>query len=123
MAFGAALALAERRATLDDFERAVELAGRLEPLMERVECFRSERLDAAYPAAWGAEVEVRTRGGATLTRAEDHFLGSPEQPASAEDLRAKAATLLGDERAAELAAACLDAPDGEPAGVMAAARR
>jgi 2-methylcitrate dehydratase PrpD len=122
MAFGAALALSERRATLDDFERAPEIAGRLRPLMDRVECFRSPRLDAAYPAAWGAEVEVRTRAGATLSRAEDHFLGSPRQPASAGDLCATAAALLGDERAAALAAACLEAPDGEPLAVTAVAR-
>ncbi len=114
MAFGAALALTHRRATLDDFERAVELAGELEPLMARVECYRSERHDAAYPGAWGAEVSVRTRGGAELSRAEDHFLGSPERPASADDLRAKAATLVGEERARELAEGCLDAPADAP---------
>ena len=111
MAFGAALALTERRATLDDFERAADVAERLEPLMARVECFRSDRLDAAYPGAWGAEVEVVLRGGETLRRAEDHFLGSPEHPATAEDIRAKAATLVGEDRAAELAAVCLDAPE------------
>jgi 2-methylcitrate dehydratase PrpD len=116
MAFGAALALTERRATLDDFERAVELAASFQPLIDRVECFRSERLDAAYPQAWGAEVEITTRGGAKLARAEDHFLGSPARPASAEDLRAKAALLLGEQRASELAAACLEGAAREPMG-------
>jgi 2-methylcitrate dehydratase PrpD len=114
MAFGAALALKERRATLDDFERAAELVVALEPLMARVECFRSERLDAAYPGAWGAEVEVTLRGGETVRRSANHFRGSAELPASSEDIRAKAATLLGDERAAELAAACLGAPADTP---------
>ena len=123
MAFGAALALTERRATLDDFERAGELAKSLEPLMAQVECFRSGRLDAAYPGAWGAEVEVRLRDGRVLVRAEDHFLGSPERPASAADLCAKAATLLGEERAAALAQAVLETPAGEPASrVLADAR-
>jgi 2-methylcitrate dehydratase PrpD len=114
MAFGAALAVARRSATLDDFERAAELGTELAPLMRRVECFHSPRLDAAYPAAWGAEVEVRTRGGATLVRAEDHFRGSPERPTARDGLVAKAAGLIGPERAASLARACFDTPADEP---------
>ncbi|HWK27338.1 MAG TPA: MmgE/PrpD family protein [Solirubrobacter sp.] len=114
MAFGAALALARRSATLDDFERAAELAQELAPLMLRVECFRSARLDAAYPAAWGAEVEVRTRSGTVLRRAEDHFRGSPRRPAGRTELAAKAAGLVGAERAAALERACFDSSASVP---------
>ena len=121
MAFGAAVAVARRSATLAEFERAAELGEELAPLMRRVECFRSERLDAAYPGAWGAEVEVHTRGGAVLTRAEDHFRGSPERPTPREGLVAKAAALLGDERAAALDRACFDTPADAPLSALRAA--
>lgn len=119
MAFGAALALTRRTAGLDDFERAGELARELEPLMRRVECFRSPRLDAAYPAAWGAEVEVRTRGGRVLTRAEDHFLGSPERPFTRDDLLAKASGLVGEPRAHALLQACIETPPDAPVEALA----
>ena len=105
MPFGAALAIARRRATLADFEGATEFAGEAAELIGAVECFRSDALDAAYPARWGAEVEVVLRDGETIARRETDFRGSAERPASREMLREKASGLIGAERAAALFAA------------------
>lgn len=112
--FAAALALTHGHATLEDFEAAAGLAPTLAPLMARVQCRRSPRLDAAFPAAWGAEVEVRLRSGETITRAIADAPGSPSRPLSEERLLAKAADLTGADAAAALARACADALDDDP---------
>jgi 2-methylcitrate dehydratase PrpD len=111
MPFAAALALTHRRAMLEDFENASNLAADLAPLMRAIHCVRSARIDAAYPGAWGAEVEVRTRAGAVLRRQQDHIKGSPARPLSELELFEKAVGLIGRPVAAKLRSACFDTPD------------
>jgi 2-methylcitrate dehydratase PrpD len=79
-----------------------------------VECRRSERLDAAFPASWGAEVHLRLRGGETITRRVAEAPGSPARPLSEERLLAKAAGLAGADTAAVMAGACAGARDDDP---------
>lgn len=109
--FAAALALRHGRATLADFEAAPALASGLAPLMARIEAYRSDALDTGYPASWGAEVEVRTRGRAVVARSCADASGSPRRPLSPAGRLAKAAGLIGDERAAQVIAACEEACD------------
>jgi 2-methylcitrate dehydratase PrpD len=77
--------------------------------MARVQCRRSDRLDAAFPALWGAEIEVRTRGGETLSLATADAPGSPTRPLGREGLRHKADSLIGSEAAERLVAATMRA--------------
>jgi 2-methylcitrate dehydratase PrpD len=116
--FAAAVALAHRRFTLAEVEAGPQLARGLSDLIARVECVESERLEAAFPAAWGAEVEVRTRAGDVLVRSVATAPGSPERPLSGAALRAKAASLIGAERAAGLLAACTAAIDEDPVAAL-----
>jgi 2-methylcitrate dehydratase PrpD len=95
MPFLAALALTEGRVTLDDLERAPELAPGLAPLMRTVRCTRSDALEAAFPGRWGAEVTVRLRDGRTLRHDVRAAPGSPDRPQDEPELLHKAETLLG----------------------------
>lgn len=52
------------------------------------------KVDAAYPAAWGAEVAVETTDGRRLTASRQHAKGDPENPLSEQDLKAKARAML-----------------------------
>ncbi|MDP2958835.1 MAG: MmgE/PrpD family protein [Longimicrobiales bacterium] len=106
MPFAAALALTYRRAALEDFQAAPARARELAPLIDRVECYTSERVDAGYPERWAAEAWVRTAAGRTLRREADGFRGSPRFPASWDDVRVKAEGLIGPELARQLAEAC-----------------
>jgi 2-methylcitrate dehydratase PrpD len=110
MPFGAALAITHARASLDDFAHPRDFAGRSAELIAATQCFTSARLDSAYPARWGAEVEVRTRRGAKLLRYEQDFRGSPRRPPSRDVLLRKASELIDAQRAGELLQWCADAP-------------
>jgi hypothetical protein len=59
MPFGAALALSRGESSVRDFERAGEIARGLQPLKNLTQVHTSQRLDAAYPSQWGAEVTLR----------------------------------------------------------------
>jgi 2-methylcitrate dehydratase PrpD len=103
MPFGAAVALATGRATVDQFDDAPAVAAQLLPWMEKVRCYTSDRLEAAFPARWQAEVSVRLTDGRVIEKAEDAFRGAPEDRATWADIVTKSEGLLGADAAAELA--------------------
>jgi 2-methylcitrate dehydratase PrpD len=123
MPFGAALALTHRRATLEDFESASEMAHELAPLMRKIECSQSARIETDYPEAWGAEIEVRTRGGAVLRRHQAHIKGSPARPLSPQEHLTKAVGLVGTAAATRLLTACLDSAEDATVAVLRGARQ
>lgn len=102
MRFGAALALMTGTATVEQFDRAAELAPALLPLMEKVRCVQDPEVEAAFPAAWTAAATVTLADGRVLTSRTTAFRGSPGARATREDLRVKAAGLVGEERARQL---------------------
>jgi 2-methylcitrate dehydratase PrpD len=86
-------------------------------------------LDAAYPARYSSVVEVVTRDGRTLTRRVDAAKGTPEDPLTDEEVRAKfrAATagVVPAARAAALVGAVEAierAPNLRPLGALLRAR-
>jgi 2-methylcitrate dehydratase PrpD len=102
MPFGAALALSSGAATLDDFADAPRRATTLREWLPKVTSYTSDRLEAAYPKVWKAEVSVQLRDGAVISRSADSFKGSPGDPASWTDIQEKATSLLGADQAADL---------------------
>ena len=46
-------------------------------------------LDADYPRQYTSEVEIRTRDGRTLARRVEHARGTPENPLTPDEIRAK----------------------------------
>lgn len=103
MPFGAALALATGRATVQQFDDAPAITPELMPWLKLVTCYESEALESAYPARWQAEVRVNLKDGQVLQRRTHAFRGSPLDPASRSDLELKATELIGAEAAGEVA--------------------
>jgi len=96
MPFGAALALTTGTARLEQFDRAVEIALELKGWIEKVACYESPRLEAAFPESWQAEVRLRLNDGRVLERYTEAYVGSPRNRASAEEILAKAAGLVDE---------------------------
>jgi 2-methylcitrate dehydratase PrpD len=86
-------------------------------LAERVEVVPADDLAAAYPASWGARVEVITAWGTARAERRD-ARGDPGHELSVAELVAKFVTLsgpaLGDGRARDLAEALLGADSAAP---------
>lgn len=114
MRFGSALALLTGTATVEQFDRAAELAPELLPLMEKVRCVTDPEVEAAFPAAWTAAVSVTLADGEVLRSRTSAFRGSPGARATPEDLLAKASGLIGAE-AAEALQSIHELPATDPA--------
>jgi 2-methylcitrate dehydratase PrpD len=94
MPFGAALAVVKGRAAPQDHTLANLADPAIEAMMDRVECYRDEQLDARYPQQWPTAVEVVLRDGSTLEARVDHPKGDPENPLSAEEILDKLLAVL-----------------------------
>lgn len=103
MPFGAAVALSTGRATVDQFDDAPLVAAELRAWMEKVHCYTSDRLEAAFPAKWQAEVSVQLTDGSVIEKAEEAFRGAPGDRAAWADIVLKAEGLIGVDGAAVLA--------------------
>lgn len=103
MPFGAALALATGRATVDQFNDAPKVAQELQEWMEKVTCYTSESLETAFPARWQAEASIRLTDGRVIEKSAAAFRGAPQDRASWADIVEKAEGLVGAEAAATLA--------------------
>lgn len=104
MPFGAAIALATGRATVDQFDDAPQLARDLREWMEKVTCYTSDALESAFPARWEAEVSVRLTNGNLIEKSAAAFRGAPQDRASWADIVEKAEGLIGATAARNLAA-------------------
>lgn len=104
MPFGAAIALATGRATIDQFDDAPQVARDLREWMEKVTCYTSDALESAFPARWEAEVSVRFTNGNLIEKSAAAFRGAPQDRASWADIVAKAEVLIGAAAAGSLAA-------------------
>lgn len=99
MPFGAAVAFTTGQATVEQFDRAPELASDLLPWMQKVECVDSDRLEQAFPAQWQAEVKLTFADGTVVQRSEDAFVGSAGKRATWEQIADKAQGLVGEQAA------------------------
>ncbi|MDE8670709.1 MmgE/PrpD family protein [Pseudarthrobacter sp. H3Y2-7] len=114
MPFGAAVALATGDATVAQFEDAPRVAKGLEDWLRKVVCYTSDRLEAAFPASWQAEVRVKLKDGTVIERSEDAFRGSPTDRATREQLVDKAAGLIGRDAAEALDRSIAELDGAEP---------
>ncbi len=89
--YAAAVALAHGRAGMREFEIGRRDPATSEPhmgdetiraLMARTDCYRDPSLDAEYPRAWPAAVELHLKDGRVLRQRVEHALGEPENPVS-----------------------------------------
>ncbi len=89
MPFGAAVAALHRSAGTRQYTPAVIASPEVAALMDRVECYRSDDLDAVFPERWPAEVVIELREGGSVSRRVDYAKGDPENPLSLTELQAK----------------------------------
>lgn len=93
---------------LNDVERDRALANpQLRPLIACTQVIADDELDSAFPARWGAHVEVTTAGG-VLRRTVMDPLGSPALPMDEDLLRLKGRAILSRADRAELADTIVD---------------
>lgn len=89
MPFGAAVAIAEGKAGLEQYDPSRLGSSELRELMDRVECTADPELDRAYPERWGAWARVRTRDGRELEARVADPKGDPPNPLSEDERSAK----------------------------------
>jgi 2-methylcitrate dehydratase PrpD len=87
--FNVALGLVKRRVSFVDFTPAEFISPEIERLMDRVTCHVDPALDAQYPQAWPARVEITLADGRTLVAATQYAKGDPRNPLSLDEVIAK----------------------------------
>ncbi|MDH3729702.1 MAG: MmgE/PrpD family protein [Acidimicrobiia bacterium] len=89
MPYGAAVAVARGRASLEEYDGSLLSDSEIVRLMDLTECVIDTDLDLTYPVQWRAWAELETMDG-TVHRAEiDDPKGDPTNPLSSQELRAK----------------------------------
>lgn len=89
MPYGAAVALAQRRAGLEEFSGETLRDPGVRKLLSKVRCVKSEELGRLWPRQWAGEVEVETTDGRRLTQRVEDPKGDPTNPLTEEELVAK----------------------------------
>ncbi len=89
MPYAAAVAVLHRAAGSRQFRPDAIASPDAAAFMDRVECYRSERLEAIFPQHWPAEVEVELTDGRVLREYVEGAKGDPERPLSPAELEAK----------------------------------
>jgi 2-methylcitrate dehydratase PrpD len=120
-----AVALLDGPPPLEAFEPAAIAREDVAALRAKVEVTAAEPYVSAYPARYGAEVEVALADGTRRIARMPDALGDPENPLSVEGVRAKALTLmqaahLESARAERIADACLALAAGGTLGDLVA---
>ena len=87
--FNVALGLARKRVSFVDFTPAEFSDSEIIHLMDRVTCHVDPALDAQYPAAWPARVEITLTDGSMIAAGVQHAKGDPRNPLSLEEVIAK----------------------------------
>jgi 2-methylcitrate dehydratase PrpD len=87
--FNVALGLVKKRVSFVDFTPAAFAAPEIAQVMDRVTCRVDPALDAQYPAAWPARVEVTLADGRRLEATTQYAKGDPRNPLSLDEVIAK----------------------------------
>ncbi|WP_158215342.1 MmgE/PrpD family protein [Candidimonas nitroreducens] len=103
-----AVCAALRRAGLEAFRPDVIRSAAVQAMLEKVEIVAEPRLNALYPGALAARVEIATVGGQVHEHEIHHAKGSPGNPFSMNEMQEKferlAAPTIGAEQAARIVA-------------------
>jgi 2-methylcitrate dehydratase PrpD len=87
--FNVALGLNARRVSFSDFTPDNFAAPAIRRLMQLTTCRVDPALDAQYPAAWPARVEIALADGRTLSASAQYAKGDPRNPLSQDEVIAK----------------------------------
>jgi 2-methylcitrate dehydratase PrpD len=87
--FNVALGLLTKRVSFVDFTPRNFAAPEIRHLMDLTKCRVDPALDAQYPAAWPARVEITLADGRTLSASVQYAKGDPRNPLSQDEVIAK----------------------------------
>ena len=87
--FNVALGLNIKRVSFLDFTPQNFVAPEIRRLMHLTTCRVDPALDAQYPAAWPARVEITLADGRTLSASAQHAKGDPRNPLSQDEVITK----------------------------------
>jgi 2-methylcitrate dehydratase PrpD len=89
MPYGAAVALTERSAGLDQFTDAKLTSPELRSLMRKVVLTKDARLEEKFPEVWPARVQIELKGGRKLEKFVRYPKGDPQNPLTWAEMSAK----------------------------------
>jgi 2-methylcitrate dehydratase PrpD len=89
MPFGAAIALTDRAAGLDQFTGESLRSPEIQQLMRKVVLQKDNRLEKNFPAEWPARVKIQLKDGRQFEKRVRYPKGDPENPLSWAELSAK----------------------------------
>jgi 2-methylcitrate dehydratase PrpD len=89
MPYGAAIALTERTAGLDQFSEAKLNSPKLKALMRKVVLTKDARLEEKFPEEWPARVQIELSDGRKFEKFVRYPKGDPQNPLTWQELSAK----------------------------------
>jgi 2-methylcitrate dehydratase PrpD len=94
MPFGAAVAMLQGKATLDEYTLENVKSSQVKELMDRIHCVEDPELEKEYPKKWPASVNIVTKDGKQFSARIDYPKGDPENPLSWDELIDKFKNLI-----------------------------
>jgi len=92
--YALAVAVRYRRALLEEYGPVALTDSEVRRLLGVIDCVGDEALDRVFPATWPARVEIRTMSGHIYAADISDAKGSPKNPLTRDELRAKVRGLL-----------------------------
>ncbi|MHC4225522.1 MAG: MmgE/PrpD family protein [Planctomycetota bacterium] len=106
MPFGAAVAILNGKATLDEYTMQNVNSARVKELMDKISCLKDPELEKEFPRKWPASVTLQTKDGKAYSTRIDFPKGDPENPLTWDELidkfRNLIAPVLFDARQSEI---------------------
>ena len=109
MPFGAAVALLDGAAGLDQFTIQKIRSPRVREVMAKVALVRDAQLEETFPKEWPARVTIETEDGRRLEKFVRYPKGDPENPLSWDEMAAKFRSLAGAVLSEERCSVIIDA--------------
>ncbi|HUO29663.1 MAG TPA: MmgE/PrpD family protein [Bryobacteraceae bacterium] len=109
MPFGAAVALLDGAAGLDQFTMQKIRSPRVREVMAKVALVRDAQLEETFPKEWPARVTIETEDGRRLEKFVRYPKGDPENPLSWDEMAAKFRSLAGAVLSEERCSVIIDA--------------
>ena len=94
MPFGAAVAILNGKATLDEYTMENVNSERVKGLMDKISCVKDAELEKEFPKKWPASVALQTKDGKTYSTRIDFPKGDPENPLTWDELIDKFRNLI-----------------------------
>ena len=95
MPFGAAVAILNGKATLDEYTLENVNSVRVRQLMEKISCIKDPDLEKEFPKKWPASVTLQAKDGKTYSTRIDFPKGDPDNPLTWDELIDKFKNLIG----------------------------